>query len=486
MILDNMLVILANLRIQDILDIAIISAMIAITLIWFRDRASRFVFAGVGVMGVIYILALFFQLYLTTAVLQGFFAIFLFFLVVIFQEDLRRLFERLALWGMLRKSVPDELSSRKTADIVAQTVVNLARKRVGALIVINGDDILDRHLSGGAILDGHLSQVLLESIFDANSPGHDGAVVINGDRVARFGCRLPLSTHTGKYDHLGLRHTAALGLSERTDALCIVVSEERGSISLAMGENLQEISGASALGAALESFYAGRAPQKKKTYVLNWLKENPREKMIAVTLACILWFFFGYQKESIQRDFLVPIDYKNVSSEWVIEESRIGEAKVTLTGPAQAFRLFSRDQLKISLDLAKLRRGANEFPLTGEMLSLPSNLILVGIKPGNIRLRASRLLLRDAPVEVVTEGRPAARLVIETIKANPPAVKVLVPEARQGEKIRIKTEPINLQPLGGSVQMTSKLVLPPGLVFPDGKTPAVTVTINVRKKKPSR
>ncbi|MDZ4165227.1 MAG: diadenylate cyclase [Smithellaceae bacterium] len=485
MILDYMLVILGNLRIQDILDIAIISAMIAITLIWFRDRASRFVFAGVGLIGAIYLLALYFQLYLTTAVLQGFFAIFLFFLVVIFQEDLRRLFERLALWGMLRKSAPGESASRKTADILAQAVANLARKRVGALIVINGDDILDRHLSGGAILNGQLSQALLESIFDVNSPGHDGAAVINGDQVARFGCRLPLSTHAGNYDHLGLRHTAALGLSERTDALCIVVSEERGTISLAMGENLHEMASASALGAALESFYAGRAPQKKKSYVLDWLKENPREKIIAVILACFLWFFFGYQKESIQRDFHVPIDYKNVSSEWVIEEPKITGAKVTLMGPAQAFRLFSQDQLKISLDLAQLRRGANEFPLTADKLNIPSNLTLMGIRPGNIRLRASRLILKDAQVEVVTEGRPAARYVVETIRANPPLVKVLVPEALRGEKIGIKTEQVNLQDLMASTRMIPKLILPPGAVFPEGKIPAVTVTIKMRKKKPS-
>ena len=103
--IENALTMFRNFRIQDILDIAIISVMISALLIWFKDRASRFVFLGITLLGAIYLLARFFQLYLTTLVLQAFFAILLFVLVVIFQEDLRRFFERLALLGRFRKRI---------------------------------------------------------------------------------------------------------------------------------------------------------------------------------------------------------------------------------------------------------------------------------------------------------------------------------------------------------------------------------------------
>ncbi len=483
--MDSIMIIFGQLRLRDLLDIAIVSVMIAVVLIWFRQRASRFVLAGLGLIATIYALALFLQLYLTTAVLQGFFAIFLFLLVVIFQEDIRRLFERLALWGMFRKSLrTDDLSNRKATDVLVQTVENLARKRVGALIVLTGDDVLERHLSGGVVLNGQLSQALLESIFDPSSPGHDGAVVLQGNMVTRFGCRLPLSTQTGEYDQLGLRHTAALGLSERTDAMCIVVSEERGTITLAMGEKLQKIASASILGSVLDSFYAARLPHEKKRSLFRWLRENQREKIIAFSLACLLWVFFGYQRESIRRDFTVPIDYKNVSAEWLIEEPRATAVKVTLLGPPQAFRLFNPQQLKLSLDLSRLRRGTNEFPFTADMLNTPSGLTVVGIKPEKIRLNASQLVLKKARVELVTEGKPAARYMIERVQIDPPFVRVLVSPSLRDDQLRIPTEPVDLQSLAASSKMTRKLLSPAGMIFPEGKAPNVTVTIKIRRIKP--
>ena len=119
---------LQSLRIQDILDIAIISISISVLLIWIKDRASRFVFIGISLLGFIYIIAKFFQLYLTTVVLQGFFAILLFVLVVIFQEDLRRFFERLAILGIIRKKIQRTTPHGQTSEIIAQTVADFARK----------------------------------------------------------------------------------------------------------------------------------------------------------------------------------------------------------------------------------------------------------------------------------------------------------------------------------------------------------------------
>ena len=189
---ESALAILRNFRILDLVDIAIISVMISALLIWFKNRATRFVFLGITLLGVIYILARFFQLYLTTVVLQAFFAILLFVLVVIFQEDLRRFFERLALLGRFRKKILTATTFSESAEIIAETTAALAHKRIGALIVIQGEDPLDRHLTGGSNLDGLLSQPLLESIFDPHSIGHDGAVLAAGNRGMRFGCHLAL------------------------------------------------------------------------------------------------------------------------------------------------------------------------------------------------------------------------------------------------------------------------------------------------------
>jgi diadenylate cyclase len=478
--IENALTMFHNFRIQDILDIAIISVMISALLIWFKDRASRFVFLGITLLGVIYLLARFFQLYLTTVVLQAFFAILLFVLVVIFQEDLRRFFERLALLGRFRKTLFAVTAFNESAEIIAQTAADLARKKVGALIVLQGKDPLDRHLTGGSNLDGLLSQPLLESIFDPHSIGHDGAVLIDGNRLMRFGCHLPLSANAAQHGNLGLRHTAALGLSERSDALCIVVSEERGSISLARGERIEEIANASALRIELEAFFAKRMPLAKSRPIIRWLKENPREKVIAVILACMLWVVFGYQRETIRRDFTVPIQYLNAPVEWVLEEPKITEVKIMLTGPAQAFQLLHPESLKISLDLKQLRPGAQEITLTRDMVKVPSDLVVAGIAPERIRVITSRLLPLTVPIEVLTENAPPRGLTVRSITASPPDVKVLIPRRLRGKRIRVLTEPIDLSLLDVQKIFTPSLRYPPDIQFPGGKTPMIRVIVKTR------
>jgi diadenylate cyclase len=480
--MDNILAVSQNLRIQDIFDIAIISIMISAVLIWFKGRASRFVFIGISLLGIIYVVARFFQLYLTTVVLQGFFAILLFILVVIFQEDLRRFFERLAILGRIRKKIVVTLPHSQIAEIIAQSVANFSRNRIGALIVIQGNDPLDRHLSGGTKLNGTVSQPLLESIFDPHSIGHDGAVIIDGNTVTQFGCHLPLSQNTGKYGILGLRHTAALGLSERSDALCIVVSEEKRTISVAGEENIREVANASALATALESFYTSKAPVKKPAPIALWLKENTKEKIIAIVLTCILWLMFGYQRESIRRDFNMPIEYLNVPSEWIIEEPKITEARVTLTGPTQAFQLLNTDTLKISLNLSQIQEGRQEFVLGRDMIRTPFNLSVVAIKPTRITIGASRFLRVSVPIDVITENAPDPRAVVQKITVIPSSVKVLVPGRLHRSRIKIQTEPVNLKSLSSTQTFTPKLHFPSDIQFEGGKPPSVKVIVKIRKK----
>lgn len=478
--LENALTIIQSFRVQDLLDIAIIAVMISALLIWFKDRASRFVFMGIVLLGLVYLLAEFFQLYLTTVVLQAFFAILLFVLVVIFQEDLRRFFERLAMLGRFQKRFYTATSFIESAEIIAQTAADLARKKVGALIVVKGDDLLERHLTGGHALEGILSQPLLESIFDPHSVGHDGAVIVDGNRVVKFGCHLPLSANAAQHGTLGLRHTAALGLSERSDALCVVVSEERGTISLAKGEEIVEIPNASALRIELESFLAKRTPQAAPRPLLRWLKQNPREKILAVILACALWVAFGYQRETIRREYIVPIEYVNIPFEWRLEEPRVMEAKVMFSGPAQAFQIMPVGNLKISIDLSQIRPGTQEIALGSGMIKTPSGVNVVRITPERIKVTASRLIPLSVPVEVLTENSPPQGLVVDKISILPAEVKVLIPRRLKGKKIRVLTEPIDLSLVDVQKVFTPSLRYPLDVQFAGGKPPAVRVIVKTR------
>ena len=471
-----------SIRIQDILDVVIIAAMIFALLMWFKTRASRFVLIGVLLLGGVYLAARFFQLYLTVMVLQGFFAILLFVLVVIFQEDLRGFFERLAMLGNLRKEARPLSELEKTAGIIAETAANLAKKRVGALIVIQGNDPLDRHITGGMPLEGLISEPLLESIFDPHSPGHDGAVVVKDNRIIMFGCHLPLSVNISRHKNIGLRHTAALGLTERSDALCIVVSEERGTISLARTESLTIIPNASALNEALEKFYIANAPAPKSRPVVRWLRENTKEKIIALGLACILWMTFGYQRDIVRRDFIVPIEYKNIPQSWQIDEPQLTEAKVVLQGPEQAFRLLDEKSLRLSLDLAPVAEKKREFILTKDMVSAPSSLSVADISPAKIRVYASKQVWATLAVHVATHNRLPDNLSLQKITLNPTTVRVMMDPRLKPEEIRLETESINLKNISSPVTMALKVAQAPGISFPDGKSPFVRVTIRVKKR----
>ena len=471
-----------NLRIQDVLDVIIISLMIYFLLVWFKNRASRFVLIGLSVVGAVYVTARFFQLYLTTVVLQGFFAILIFVLVVIFQEDLRRLFERLAIIGRFGGQ-PAGGAKRGDTEILAATAANLARNHIGAIIVLKGKDPLERHLGSGTALDGLISQELLESLFDPHSPGHDGAVIITGNRITHFGCHLPLSTNMGRTSATGLRHTAALGLAERADALCIVVSEERGSISLARNEKIRVLSSGLELRNELEKFYRELAPEKRTASRISLeLRKNTREKIIAVALACILWATFGYQKETVRREYLVPIEHLDFSRHFVLEEPQTREVKVILSGTTQAFQLLDSGSLKISLKKAGIREGRQGIVLTGDMVRTPSNINVAAIIPPEITVTATRYLPVSIPLEVTATGKPPRGIDVQKMSVDPAAVRVFIPGAAVPGKIKVQTEPIDLARLSEQTSFDVALRYPPNVKFPDDKVPSAVVTVKIRKK----
>jgi len=189
---------------------------------------------------------------------------------------------------------------------------------------------------------------------------------------------------------------------------------------------------------------------------------------------------FGYQKGSIRRDFVVPVEYRNLGTEWMIEGTKITEAIVTLSGPEQAFRLLDSQTLKISIDLAGIGEGEQSVEFTRDMIKIPSNLSLEGIKPDQIQLSAHRLLRIKVPIEVVTEGNPQTGYTLERIETTSPLAKVLVPLALNQKGFRIRTEPIVLDKLNQATMVTPKIVLPPEVRLVDGKPLGVKLLIFIK------
>ena len=195
-------------------------------------------------------------------------------LVILFQPELRKALEQLGR-GTIRDSYlkGGEDASKQTINEIANCMMNLSRRRVGALIVIEQKIGLKDVVETGTTLDSQISAALLENIFEPNTPLHDGAVLIRGDRVMAAGCILSLSDGKGISHELGTRHRAALGISETTDAISLIVSEETGIISFAREGRLTRHLDRTALEEVLASVYT-----QKETGLLATLLEKHKQR----------------------------------------------------------------------------------------------------------------------------------------------------------------------------------------------------------------
>jgi len=475
----NFLSTVQNIRPADVVDILIITLFIYLILVWFKKSRARLMLVGMVVLGSVYIMARVFSLYLTTMLFQAFFAIFLIMIVVIFQEDIRHFFERVAIWSMQRRTRRRVVSDR-TINSIASAVANLARKRTGALMVVRGKDPLDRFLEAGIRIDALLNQALLESIFEPHTSTHDGAVIIEEDYLRRFGCHLPLSTNLQQISHFGTRHAAALGLAERADALCIVVSEERGSVSVAESGQIRELAEVSYLEEILKEFYRKKFPHKKRTFLQAAFSVNLLEKLIAVILACTMWLVFGHRTEIIRRDLVIPVEYRSLSSDKIIGEPKQREVTVSLSGSERAFDLLQPKELKVSLDMSTLAEGEHNFLVNNELVKLPAGLSIVNSEPDEIRLSLYKLVPITVPIIVKTEGRLPANV---TLKTEPLEAALIVPSAMAKEIANVTTESVDAKSLEAGKVVTLKLQLPTGARMATGKTSEVKITVIDAEKK---
>jgi diadenylate cyclase len=469
-------------RLADLLDIALISFFIYSAIIWFKRTTSRLMVMGVLVLTLLYFLARKLDLYLTSLLFQTIFAVSLVALVVIFQEEIRRGFERVALWGTLRERRGGVVGP--WMDTLLEAVNTLANQRIGALIVIRGREPIDRHVEGGIPLFGRISLPLICSLFDPHSPGHDGAMLIEGDRVSKFGVHLPLSRNLSEVGTLGTRHAAALGISERTDCFAVVVSEERGAITVAEDGRLERIGSVAHLKNRLERFYLNRFPQVSDRFseFRRLLRENARIKVLSIALACLAWFVLAHRTETIQRTFAVPLEYRNLPPGWAIEGEKPAEVMVTLSGSERAFHLLNPANLLVSVDLSKVREGVQRFPLSEEDLKRPANLQIYRIEPNTIAIQAYPVGVVNLPVEIQTTGQLPPSLVLVGLKAVPPTVRAQVRQAFLKETIKVLTEPILLSSITQTSWVTVKLNLPEYVRLLEPALPEIKVMVEVRPK----
>lgn len=217
-------------RYEDLIDITIVAFIIYRLLLFIRGTRAVQMLIGLGVLVGGFFISSQLELFTTHWLFSNFFDYFVFILIVLFQDDLRRVLTRIGKNPFLFHSNSE--SQLEMVDEVARASSKLAKDKLGALIVIECETGLKNFVDTGSKIDARVRAEILYSIFLMKSPLHDGAVVINGDRLAAAGCFLPLSKNPDLDPQFGTRHRAAIGLTEETDAVVVLVSEEANAVHL--------------------------------------------------------------------------------------------------------------------------------------------------------------------------------------------------------------------------------------------------------------
>lgn len=225
----------------DILEILILAFLIYHLIVWIKNTKAWMLLKGILVLAVFILVAAILQMNTILFIAKNLVTVMATAAVVVFQPELRRVLEKIGEKKLLSSVVPFDSNresarfSENTMDSIIDAAYNMGRVKTGALIVVEQAIKLTEYEATGIYLDCIVSMQVLINIFEHNTPLHDGAIIIRGDRIVSATCYLPLSDNMGLSKDLGTRHRAAVGMSEVSDALVITVSEETGAVSVARG-----------------------------------------------------------------------------------------------------------------------------------------------------------------------------------------------------------------------------------------------------------
>ena len=254
------------LRWQDLVDILIVAYVLYRILLMIRGTKTVQMMLGLFVIAGGYYLAQRFELYIISWAIQNLLAYLVFAILIIFHPELRRILTQVGQNTFFRYFYGVEKS--QVIDEIVRSTEWLSSRRVGSLMVIERNIGLKNYVDSGVNIDGEASKELLSSIFISGAPLHDGAAIIKGNRIVAAACFLPLTLSSNVSKELGTRHRAAIGITEETDAVVVITSEETGSVSIAVGGEITRHLTSPELKQALKSFLGSgtQPPRKTKSY----------------------------------------------------------------------------------------------------------------------------------------------------------------------------------------------------------------------------
>ena len=446
---------------------------------------------GLTSAGILASIARFFDLQGIDWLFSNFSHIIIIVLVIIFQPEIRKIFERSMIIDLVNKTLfpffrRQDKQQISTAELLSKIVFELAARKWGGLIVIPGKQSLKGHIKGGTKADASLSLSLLLSIFDDSSPGHDGAVLVEKGKISRFGVHLPLSSSNKLDENYGTRHHAAMGLSENSDALILLVSEERGTVSYFKNAKMKRIPKQEDVIEIINTHLTGGA---LKPSGMAWYKRflvTSSEVVACLMVAVLFWTTLVHPKTEIkERLYTVPIEYtktdKNIQ---VIQGQR--EAKILLAGPETLLNRVNPLSLQIKVDLQNFTLGRHDINITSEHIEIPRNVKIVQIQPERLSLDLQYYVVREAKIRPQLLGSLPTGSQLTSMTVTPDTLSVIDKrKSKEESEIIVTTTPIYLDNIQRSTTVYCKIILPKDIQLENNKLTdaAVGFIINGEKLK---
>jgi len=469
-------------RWQDVVDILVIGYILFRLYVLFRGTMIFRILIGIAILWFMQRLASYMGLIVTSWMLQGVTAVAALVIIVVFRHEIRAVFQaktfRSVLWGIPR------MARLTPIDLIADSAFELAQRRHGALIVIPGKDVLGEEvLHSGIPWNGRLSKEMLLSIFWPDNPVHDGAAVVQGDRVTEVGAILPLSHSQELPSYYGTRHRAALGLAEMTDALVVVVSEERGTVTTAHEGRFRIFSQRTAFIKTLADHLGVDSGDGGSIRRERWGLALAAVASLLFVIA--VWLSFTQGRDTI-TSIEVPIEYINRDPNIEILGTSAQTVHLRLSGSAALINLVRPEQVQVRINLKDMGVGTKAYTVGADQVDLPPGIVLQQVEPPEIRVTMDVLVTRTLPLQVDWTGHLDDRLVMTQVTLSPTQLPVVGGSQMLEGMSTLYTEQTPLDRITGSGVVEVKPVLSPATLklAPEAKD-RIKVRFVVQERQPA-
>lgn len=476
--MDKLSSFIFSIRWQDFLDIAISSYILFRLYVLFRGTNVFRVIAGIALLWFFQRISVTLGLIVTSWAMQGIIALAAIIIIIVFRNEIRSVLQaknlRAILWGF-----PGE-ETKTPIEIIVESVYDLSRKGIGALLVFPAKENLEDVLQSGIPLNGLVSKEMITSIFWHDNPVHDGAAVISGDRIVEVGAILPLSHRDDLPSHYGTRHRAAAGLAEATDALAVIVSEERGSVLSAKGSDISEAQSKAELARILQE-HVGIAAESSDNNIRKKI-EIAVAAAASVLIVSGLWLSFSRGQETL-IELEIPVEYTGRDPGMEIIDTSVNTVRLQLGGSGTLIKSAGPEQVKVALDLSNAVVGSNTFTITNDNITLPPGVYLKSVMPSVVDVNLDIPVERELPVQVDWTGKLPRNLIVVEVKVRPEKTRIIGGGWILKNLSTIYTEKVPLDNIKGSGTTNANLALnPASLKIASGSKDKVEIEYVVKRR----